>query len=145
MRIFVFFLFLFFVELAGFIAFSEEFGFFMLVLEILFSGILGIFLLFNALSGSNESVLELLKGARDPKEILASNFSRVLGAIMLIIPGIFSDCFGLLLQFGILDSLFVSIFSKIRPTQNQTYQEIIDVEIIEEDERIKDEKTHHRQ
>lgn len=145
MRVFVFFLLLFFVELAGFVAFSEEFGFFSLVLEIILSGLLGVFLLFGALSGSNESVIELLRGAKNPKEILASNLSRVLGAIMLIIPGIFGDCLGLLLQFGILDSLFVSLFSKIRPTQNQTYQEIIDVEIIEEKERLEDEKTHHRQ
>lgn len=145
MRFFVFCILLFFIELAGFVAFSEEFGFLSLVLEILLSGILGVFLLFSALSGSNESVLELLRGARNPKEILASNLSKVLGAIMLIIPGIFGDCFGLLLQFGILDSLFVSLFSKMRPMQNQSYQEIIDVEIIEEKERIEDEKTHHRQ
>lgn len=145
MRIFVFFLLLFFVELAGFVAFSEEFGFFSLVLEIILSGLLGVFLLFGALSGSNESVIELLRGAKNPKEILASNLSKVLGAIMLIIPGIFGDCLGLLLQFGILDSFFVSLFTKMRPMQNQTYQEIIDVEIIEEKERIEDEKTHHRQ
>lgn len=142
MKFFIFFLVLFFVELMSLVTFSEEFGFFSLILEILLSGVLGVFLLFSALSGSNESILELLAGARNPKEILASNFSRVIGAIMLIIPGILSDCLGILLQFGILDFIFVVLFSKMKSTQNQA--EIIDVEVIEEGERIENEQTHHR-
>lgn len=142
MRAFIVLLLFFFIELAGFVAFSEEFGFLTLVFEILLSGVLGVFLLISTLSGSNESVIELLRGAKNPKEVLLSNFTKIIGSILLILPGIFGDFLGLFLQFGFLDPLFGSIFSKFGTFAQS--QEVIDVEIIEEGERIEDEKTHHR-
>lgn len=140
MRFFVFFVILFFVELGGFTAFSENFGFFTLVLEIILSGLLGVFLIFSTLSGSNESIVELLRGARDPKEVLASNFAKVFGGILLIIPGLLSDCLGILLYLGVLDSALASFLGKSAIKTSFTHQprqdEIIDVEVIEEKERI---------
>lgn len=140
MRFFVFFIILFFVELGGFTAFSESFGFFTLVLEIILSGLLGIFLIFSTLSGSNESIIELLRGARDPKEVLASNLAKVFGGILLIIPGLLSDCLGILLYLGILDSVLASFLGKTTIKTSFNHQsrqdEIIDVEVIEEKERI---------
>ncbi len=147
MRFFIFFLLLFFLELGGFVLFSESFGFLTLVLEIILSGVLGVFLLFNTLSGNTESILELLRQARDPKEILASNIAKVFGAILLIVPGIFSDCLGLLFYFGLLDSVFVLLLGKAsikKYSKTSTQEEIIDVEIIQEHRGIRDEETHNR-
>lgn len=146
MRFLLVFGILFFVELGGLIAFSESFGFLVLVAEIILSGILGVFLLLTTFSASNESIVEFLRNTRDPQEILASNLTKVFGAILLILPGILSDCLGLLLCFGILDSVFVSFLQKVRfSKRSRTYdrEEVIDVEVIETHERIKDEKDHH--
>lgn len=146
MRFLLVFGILFFVELGGLIAFSESFGFLALVAEIILSGILGVFLLLTTFSASNESIVEFLRNTRDPQEILASNLTKVFGAILLILPGILSDCLGLLLYFGILDSVFVSFLQKVRFSKgSRTYdrEEVIDVEVIETHERIKDEKDHH--
>ena len=59
--------------------------------------------------------------------------SYVLGAIMLIIPGVFSDILGILL---LLYTLYLRIFAKI-PTERKNYtnykgdDDVIDVEIID--------------
>lgn len=146
MRFFVWIVILFFVELGLFVVFSEYFGFLSLVLEIIASGIFGVFLLFSSLSGSQQSVIELLQGAKNPNEVLASNFAKCLGSILLIIPGLLSDCLGILLYFGFLDSVLSSFLGKLSfKNQNQTSQSnVIDVEVLNPHKGIEDEESHYR-
>ena len=58
--------------------------------------------------------------------------SYILGAILLIIPGIFSDILGILLLFY---TIYLRLFAKITPKENKNYKkgddDVIDVEIID--------------
>ena len=147
MKIFGFVLVYFFAELGGFVLFAQEFGFWSLVGEILLSGVVGVFLLTSALAGSNEGIVEFLRNARNPKEIIASNLSKVFGALMLIVPGLLSDSMGVLLTLGVLDGVFVGIMDRLFPRsegKREQYSEVIDVEVIEESERIENEKSDYR-
>lgn len=137
MRVFGFVLVYFFAELGAFVLFSQKFGFWSLVGEILLSGVVGFFLLTGALAGSNESIIEFLRNARNPKEIIASNLSKVFGALLLILPGLLSDSVGILLSLGLFDGVLVGMMDRFFPKEKkEPYPEVIDVEVIEEDERI---------
>lgn len=147
MRVFGFVLVYFFAELGAFVLFAQKFGFWSLVGEILLSGIVGFFLLTSALAGSNEGIVEFLRNARNPKEIIASNLSKVFGALLLIVPGLLSDSVGVLLTLGLLDGVFVGIMDRFFPRsegREERYGEVIDVEVIEENERIENEKSDYR-
>lgn len=149
MRFFGFVLIYFFAELGLFVLFAQEFGFWTLVAEILLSGIGGFFLLTSSLSGSSEGIVDFFRNARNPKEFFASNLTKVVGAFLLIVPGLLSDSVGVLLSFGLFDGVLVALIDKILPKQEnsanqESYSEIIDVEVIEENERIEDEKSHYR-
>ena len=60
--------------------------------------------------------------------------SYILGAILLIIPGIFSDILGILL---LCYTIYLRMFAKIAPNENRNYKkgddDVIDVEIIDSD------------
>lgn len=149
MRIFGFVLIYFFAELGLFVLFAQHFGFWTLVAEILLSGIGGFFLLTSTLAGSNEGIVEFFRNARNPKEFFASNLTKVVGAFLLILPGLLSDSVGVLFSFGLFDGVLIALFDRLFPKQEnnvnqEQYTEIIDVEIIEENERIEDEKSHYR-
>lgn len=138
MRIFGFVLIYFFAELGLFVLFAQHFGFWTLVAEILLSGIMGVFLLTSIVSGDVRGVFETLRNVRSPQEIFFSRSLRVLGAFLLILPGLLSDSVGLLLSLGIFDALVIAFMQKIFPKPKNKEQdfEIIDVEVIEENERI---------
>jgi len=60
--------------------------------------------------------------------------SYILGAILLIIPGVFSDILGILL---LCYTIYLRLFAKITPNENIKYKKgddnVIDVEIIDSD------------
>lgn len=142
MRSGVIFILYFFVELGFFVLFAQNFGFFSLVGEILLSGAIGIFLLMGTLSGGNEEVIDFFRGVKNPQEFIASNLTRTLGAILLILPGLLSDGIGVLLCLGLFDGFLVGILSKFfTPKRMNDEEEIIDVEVITEGRS--DEKDHN--
>jgi len=65
------------------------------------------------------------------------NLFSMLGAILLILPGFFSDILGILLQFSFFGTLFAKkilhLKSKKRDFKNS---DVIDVEIIEERDKF---------
>lgn len=132
----------FFVELGLFVFFAQEFGFLSLVGEILLSGGIGIFLLLSNFSGGNEGIIEFFRGMKTPQEFIASNLTRTLGAILLILPGLLSDCMGLLLVLGIFDVVLIKIMGNFFYSKKNE-NEIIDVEIIE-DWRENEKEDHYR-
>jgi 2-isopropylmalate synthase/UPF0716 protein FxsA len=62
------------------------------------------------------------------------NLLSLLGAILLILPGIFTDAIAILMHISLLGSLIVSRFMPKYPTTNQPHQpkddNVIDAEII---------------
>lgn len=135
------FLLYFFTELALFVGFSQEFGFLSLMGEILLSGAIGVFLLFSTFSGGSEVIIEFFRGLKTPQEFIASNLTRALGAVLLILPGILSDCVGILLVVGLFDSFLVGLMGRFFVSKKYD-DDIIDVEVIEEGRE--DEKDHYR-
>lgn len=149
MKFFVFVLVYFFAELGLFVLFAQKFGFWTLVGEILLTGVFGFFLLTSVLARSNEGIVDFFRNVRNPKEFFASNFTKVAGAFLLIFPGLLSDCIGILLSFGLFDGALIVLIDRLffkqeRGSRAEQYSEIIDVEVIEENERIEDEKSHYR-
>lgn len=110
-------------------------------LEIILSALIGISLLKNFNSSLEENITKIRTGQMSQEEFIATNASKSVGALLLIVPGFFTDILGILLQFGILLGIFSFLFKhKKDQFKNTTYHqsntkgnndEIIDVEIIE--------------
>ena len=141
-----FFAFLFFLIEAIFIyLFVDKFGFLNYFLEVLVSGFVGIALLLNAGFSSLNSPQVAFKSFLGGN--LFSQLGLSFGGMLLFLPGILTDIFGIAVV------VFSLIFKK-NVAKNESYQEfkfqnfsehgtkkdegeiIVDVEVIEEPERV---------
>ena len=120
-----------FLEIVLVVLYILEFGFLSFFVEIFLSAIIGVSLLFNYGFSNLFNNINYLN-IRD----IFGSLSLAIGGFVLIIPGMLSDIFGLVV---ILIALGLKLYSKFGGTKysDQTYQskyddEIIDVEIIEE-------------
>jgi len=145
---------------------SSSIGGLMTFAEIILSAVFGIFLLKNFKHSLSTNIQELTQGQLSQGDFIKNNMAKALGAILLVVPGFFTDILGLLLQFGILTFMLTKLFSfkppmqtngfKVDPNINTTnntfytqsqfthnikgdkYEEnIIDVEVIESNDTIK--------
>ncbi len=135
-----FFLIYFFIEVLVSVEFASQLGGLLTFLEIIVTAIIGFFLLTNfryTLSGSIKSLMS--------KQITIEEFQRLslftaLGAVLLIIPGFFSDILGILLQFGFFGTIFARKVLNLKnknKTDNKKDLDAIDVEIIDNDSDTK--------
>ena len=140
-----FFAFLFFLIEAIFIyLFVDKFGFLNYFLEVLVSGFVGIALLLNAGFSSLNSPQVTFKSFLSGN--LFSQLGLSLGGMLLFLPGILTDIFGIAV-------IVFSLVFKKNAAKNESYQEfkfqnfsehgtkkddgeIIDVEVIEEPKRV---------
>ncbi len=102
-------------------------------LEIVSSAILGFFLLMRFQYRSNEYIMALARREITLEEFESMSLYTLLGAILLIIPGFFTDILGLLMQFGAFARFFASkiLNLKKKPPHKRGEDDVIDVEIIE--------------
>ena len=118
---------------------AGEIGGLMTFLEIIFSAVFGMFLLKNFKFALVENITALSQGKITQKDFSRMNISMALGALLLIIPGFFTDMIGILLQFEFIGVLFANKFIKKETPYNNTNEfkthkgddDVIDVEIIE--------------
>ena len=124
------------------IVFSYEFmkiftplGFF---IETLITAIIGVYIIKNIPFSLNESMIKVLKREISEEEFISIGIFKFVGAVLLIIPGFFSDILGALFLF---EPFARWIARKFLPKEdihiytNHSHfndDEIIDVEIIEE-------------
>ena len=131
-------------------------------LEIVFTAILGITILKNFKFSLMENIEKARSGQMTQDEFIRTNVGRAIGAVLLIVPGFFTDIVGLLMLIGLLPFLVSKLFQFKTPNQttyqtnghqssfdntksnfnNTTYKgikndEIIDVEIIDDNKPIK--------
>jgi 2-isopropylmalate synthase/UPF0716 protein FxsA len=106
--------------------------------EVILSAVIGIFLLVNLRDTLTSRMGMILDGSLDVEEFQKASLFTILGAILLIIPGFFSDMLGLLLQFSTFGIFFakrvLNLKSKSRDYKNRREEiddEIIDVEVID--------------
>jgi UPF0716 family protein affecting phage T7 exclusion len=107
------------------------FGFF---LEILFTAAFGVYIIQNLDLSLSLYMQKLMRREITQEEFLSIELFKLLGAILLIIPGFFSDVVGFLFLF---EPFARFIAKKLFPQQlyHKSYRDdddIIDVEIIEE-------------
>lgn len=119
--------------------FASAFGGFMMFGEIMLSAFVGIVIFFNFRTTLVVNIMELKERRVDANGFYRRNLLSLLGAILLVLPGILTDIIGATLQIYLLGSLIVSQFMPKYPQQNsqsnQTYSKkednnVIDAEIL---------------
>ena len=124
------------------IVFSYEFmkvftplGFF---IETLITAIIGVYIIRNIHFSLSENMIKVLRREISEEEFISIGIFKFIGAVLLVVPGFFSDIVGALFLF---EPFARWIARKFLPKENiYTYKqnfnssndEIIDVEIIEE-------------
>lgn len=132
----VYFLLYILIETLTTVNISSKIGGLNTFLEIVFSAFVGLFLLTNFRYTLANNAMMLFSREIDADEFIKSNIYSFLGAILLIVPGFFSDILGVLLQFSVVGTFFARKIFKIKPKNSKTYKgevndEIIDVEVID--------------
>lgn len=127
------------LELYLLISFANTFGFLTLICEIIISGILG----FGILASQNEimfgSLKDITMGKNNMGSFIGRSFFRFISGILLILPGILSDIFGIV--FFIVSLLFKASgkreYKQTNATESSDFSDndIIDVEVVEVDNK----------
>ncbi|NPA61434.1 MAG: FxsA family protein [Epsilonproteobacteria bacterium] len=124
----------FLLELYLTIEVGSQIGFFGYLLWIVITLILGIWLLQNAHISMINNIFSLSKGQIDSKRFYDAQSAYFVGAILLIVPAIFSDILGVI---SLIYYIFLQFGGKIpfikdnKRYRNQGEDDVIDVEIIE--------------
>ena len=130
----VYFIVYFFIEVMVTVNISSQIGALMTFAEIILSAFIGLFLLTNFRYTLAQSMSLVLSGGLTTQEFQKMSLFTLLGAILLIIPGFFSDMLGILLQFTFFGTFFARKILHLK-TKTTTVQrkdnDAIDVEIID--------------
>ena len=125
----------FFIEVLVSVEFASQLGGLLTFLEIVVSAFIGLFLLTNFRYTLSKSMAGVMSGEISAQDFQKMSLFTLIGAVLLIIPGFFSDILGVLLQFSFFGKLFAS---KVLNLKNKNiYREekdnAIDVEVIDSD------------
>jgi len=128
----------FFIELYVSLKTGENIGFLWSVIWIMGSFMLGMALLQKSQQTMMGNMQAMRQGKLDMRKFQNAGMSYFVGAILLMIPGVFSDFLGLLSLFY---TFYLQFVAKITPEQTNTNfnpqgdDNVIDVEIIDEHSR----------
>lgn len=131
---FAIFVLYFFVEIYSIITFAEVFGIFSLFVEFIVSAVVGFVILASQYKAMFAYSPLIFNNPFGLKNLINKSLFRLLGGILLILPGIISDIVGIV-------CFFVALFYPIQSnsqffgdsTQSNDDPNIIDAEIIETD------------
>jgi len=119
---------------------ASKIGAFATFIEIVVSALVGLFLLTNFRYTLANNAMMLFSKEIDMDEFVNLNIYSFVGAILLIIPGFFSDMIGILLQFSTIGTFFAKKILGLKTKNKPKYyknkkgdfdEEVIDVEIID--------------
>ena len=133
---------------------SGEIGGLMTFVELIFSIMIGVFILQNFKHGLLDNVTKVKNGQMTQEEFVKGSMGKAIGAILLIMPGFFTDILGLFLQFSLFTIVLTKVFkfkSSAVSTNNRTYsqthytyvnktkgdEDVIDVEVIDDNKSIR--------
>ena len=113
---------------------GETIGFFWSAVWIIVTIFIGIVLLQNSPHAIMNQMQSVQKGKLNLKKFQDASMSYFIGAILLIVPGVFSDFLGLI---ALAYTVYLHFIAKITPEQTNNYRkkgdnDVIDVEIIDE-------------
>jgi len=136
----VYFLVYLFLEILFSYEFAKIFTPLGLFIEVLVTMLTGAYIIRMLPFSFSESMLKVLRREMTEEEFLSVGIFKFIGAVLLIVPGVFSDILGALFLF---EPFARWIAKKFLPQQNNFYtytntdNDVIDVEIIEERKEIK--------
>jgi UPF0716 family protein affecting phage T7 exclusion len=132
----VYFIVYLFAEVMISTEFAAHFGGVIFFLEILVSFLVGVALMVNFKYAIVEQLNNFAFGKIAPEDLISVGVFTLLGAILLIIPGVLSDILGLMMQFEWFALLLKKVLfrSKFPTNQNQPRgkDDYIDVEVIDD-------------
>ncbi|PAF53334.1 hypothetical protein BKH42_06340 [Helicobacter sp. 13S00482-2] len=147
-----------FIEVVCTTAYIAEFGAWMFFLEFVITSLLSMFIMFLSRGDILEGFKRFTRGEISLIDFLGGNFARIFGAFLLLFPGIFADFLGIILEiyaFFVLkiakrnlgNSFFKdsenhsSDFGNFKQSmwnyQENSNQEIIEVEIVQEQKNLR--------
>jgi 2-isopropylmalate synthase/UPF0716 protein FxsA len=137
---------------------SSSIGGLMTFVEIILTVIIGSTLLKNFNYSLKDKINAVRNGQISQDDFVKSSIGKAIGAILLIIPGFFTDILGGLLQFSLFTMILSSILKLKTSSNNSNYQnqysstytqfdtktktkykgddDVIDVEVIDNNQRI---------
>ncbi len=138
----IYFLIYLFLEIFVSVEISAAIGPFWTFVEVVVSALAGLLLLAGFRYTLSENMRAMMAGEITPESFQKQNLAALVGAILLIVPGFFTDILGLLLQFGIFSGFIARrLSSKSRPADGMEREiksefkegecDVIDVEIID--------------
>ncbi len=127
-----------FIEVLVSVEFASQLGGLLTFLEIIVSAFIGLFLLTNFRYTLSKSMNDLMSGAISAQDFQKMSLFTLVGAVLLMIPGFFSDILGILLQFSFFGKLFASRVLNLKNRKNKNIHregkdDAIDVEVIDSD------------
>ena len=128
----------FFIELYVSLKTGENIGFLWSVIWIMGSFMLGMALLQKSQQTMMGNMQAMRQGKIDMRKFQNAGMSYFVGAILLMIPGVFSDFLGVI---ALVYTFYLQFVAKITPEQTNTHfnpqgdDNVIDVEIIDEHSR----------
>ena len=130
----IYFLIYLFLEVMITVEVASRIGGFAMFSEIMVSALIGMAILFNFRTTLLSNVMELKERRISANGFYKRNLLSLLGAILLILPGILTDIMAVIIHVVLLGSLIVSRFMPKYPQENQSHQpkddNVIDAEII---------------
>ncbi len=131
----IYFLIYLFLEVVISVNIASAIGGISTFIEIIFSALIGVAILMRFRETLMENMQQVSMNRIDLQQFQKLNLFTLIGAIMLIVPGFFTDMIGLLMQFSVITSMFVNRYAPKSDHKNPTTQQnkdenVIDVEII---------------
>lgn len=133
----IYFLIYLFLEVLLTVQVASQIGGLMMFSEIVLSAFIGIAILFNFRATLISNIIELRERRVDANGFYKRNLLSLLGAILLILPGILTDVIAVLIHSFLLGQLIVNRFTPKYPQQNPPHNphytkddNVIDAEII---------------
>jgi len=126
-----FFIYLF-LEIFVSYEFTKIFTIFGMFFEVIGTLLLGIIILKNLNFSLAENMMRVAKREISQQEFISIGLFKLVGAILLIVPGVFTDILGILMQFDEFGSFIARKFLPNQTQKNSFDDDIIDVEIVEE-------------
>ena len=125
-----------FIEVLVSVEIAGRLGGLLTFVEIIVSALIGFFLLTNFRYTLSRSVAALTSGEISVQDFQKMSLFTLIGALLLIVPGFFTDILGVLLQFSFFGTLFANKVLNLKNKKNikkEGKDEAIDVEVIDID------------
>lgn len=126
------FFFYLFIELIGVLYVANRWGVFGMFAEVIVSAFIGVLVLINTQASISDTLGGLRQSRVGAKDFIRGNFAKVFGGILLVLPGVFCDIFGVIILINAYFILKNSHDGPYPPRSQHQEEEIIDIEVVQD-------------